>query len=506
MVVPYEISTLTAPHENGRKRPLSVLVALASYGTSNERYLERLIREYHSMPFDVDIVIISNIDRKLAPGVECRVGLPNKDPWSLPFAHKKLFAERADQYDLFIYSEDDILITERQLRAFLEVTAVLRDDEVAGFIRMEKSSNGSVSYPDIHEEFHWDPTSLRSRTKYTLANCTNEHAACYVLTQSQLEKAIKSGGFLVAPHEWKHDLLCSAATDPYIQCGFTKLIPISHLDDFTVHHLSNKYAGKVGVDEEEMHAQIGTMLRLVKDACAPVPLLNTETKLWRRMYSKDYYEPLNEEVLSMIPPEARTVLSVGCGSGATECWLAERGLRVVAVPLDPVVSGSVAERGVEMVFGDFHIAEEKLRNQRFDCLLFLNVLHLARDPVEVLSLFRDNMSMKSVMIIQAPNMLCVQEVWRRIRNPHRYRGLGSYDLSGVHFSSIGKVGDWCRRSGLRVDRTVGTLHHSAEFLRGLSAGFVKSFTSTSFVSVVRRRGASDTRSAKNPLPLVDEGK
>jgi SAM-dependent methyltransferase len=224
------------------------------------------------------------------------------------------------------------------------------------------------------------------------------------------------------------------------------------------------------------------------------------------MYSKDYHEPLNEEVLSMIPPEARTVLSVGCGSGATECWLAERGLRVVAVPLDPVVSGSAAERGVEMVFGDFHIAKEKLRNQRFDCLLFLNVLHLARDPVEVLSLFRDNMSTKSVMIIQAPNMLCAQEVWRRIRNPDRYRGLGSYNLSGAHFSSIGKVRDWCGRSGLRVDRTVGTLHHGAEFLRGVSAGLFKSVTSPSFVSVVRRRGVSDTRGAKFPLPLVDEGK
>jgi SAM-dependent methyltransferase len=486
MNVPYELLTMPAPHVNSRKAKLSVLVALASYGTSNDRHLERLIREYRSMPFEIDIVIISNVDKKPAPGVECRVGLPSKDPWSLPFAHKKLFAERADQYDLFIYSEDDILITERQLRAFLDVTAVLRDDEIAGFIRMEKGSSGSISYPDAHDEYHWDPTSLRSRTGYVLGNFTNEHAACYVLTQSQLRKAIKSGGFLVEPHEWKHDLLCSAATDPYIQCGFTKLIPISHLDDFTVHHMSNKYAGKVGVDEAEMRAQVGTMLRLAEDASAPAPLLNTETKLWRRMYSKAYDEPLNSEVLSMIPPEARTVLSVGCGSGATECWLAAKGLRVVAVPLDPVVCGSAAKRGVEMVFGDFHVAKGKLRNERFDCLLFQNVLHLARDPVEVLSLFRDNMSMESVMIIQAPNMLSVPEVWRRIRNPHRYQGLGSYNLSGAHISSIGKVSDWCGRSGLRIDRTVGMLHHRAEFLRGLSAGLVGLFISPSFVSVARR--------------------
>ncbi len=180
---------MIAPDENGRNAPLSALVALASYGTSNDRYLEELIREYRSMSFDIDLVVVSNID-KSALGVECHVGVPNKDPWSLPFAHKKLFAERADKYDLFIYSEDDMLITEKNLRAFLDVTAALQRDEIAGFLRIEKGANGEENYPDIHDNFHWDPTSVRSRGRYTLAHLTNEHAACYVLTQAQLRMAI----------------------------------------------------------------------------------------------------------------------------------------------------------------------------------------------------------------------------------------------------------------------------------------------------------------------------
>ena len=93
--------------------------------------------------------------------------------------------------------------------------------------------------------------------------------------------------------------------------------------------------GKYGVDGPELCAQVNTMLRIAKNACEPMPLLNTETKLWRAMYSKDYYEPRREEVISMIPQDARSVLSIGCGAGATECSLAERGLRVVALPLDP---------------------------------------------------------------------------------------------------------------------------------------------------------------------------
>ena len=53
-----------------------------------------------------------------------------------------------------------------------------------------------------------------------------------------------------------------------------------------------------------------------------------------------------------------------------------------------------------MVFGDFHTAKKKLQNERFDCILYLNVLHLVRDPIEVLSLFRELQSTGSAVIVQ----------------------------------------------------------------------------------------------------------
>lgn len=467
---------------------LRILVALASYGTSNNDHLERLIHEYRAMAFDVDVVILSNIDKRPAPDIECRVGLPSKNPWSLPFAHKPIFAERVAQYDLFIYSEDDILITERQIRAFLAVTEVLKDDEVAGFVRMEKSTDGAVSYPDMHDEFHWDTGSLRSRSDYVLASFTNEHAACYLLTQAQLKRAIRSGGFLVEPYQWKHDLLCTAATDPYIRCGFTKLIPISHFGDFTVHHLSNKYAGKFGVSEAEMLSQVGALRALAAEPQSPAALLDPETKLWRRMFSKEYYERVDENVLNAIPRGTRKVLSIGCGSGALEALLVQRGIEVVAVPLDAVIGKSAATRGIEMVHGDFGSAARMLGDRTFDCVLFLNMLHLVPDPVSVMSLFRGAMHAQAVMIIQSPNMRSIPEIWRRLRYRYRYRGFGSFGRSGVHVTGIGDVEDWCSRSGLTVGRTIGLPHKRFRFLRG-RAPFVEFMMSPQFISVATKSGA-----------------
>ena len=90
---------------------MRMLVAIASYGEKNLHFLKQIIAEYRSMALQVDIVVLTNAAKNLGSGVDVRVGLPTMNPWSLPFAHKPIFLAAADRYDLFLYSEDDILIT-----------------------------------------------------------------------------------------------------------------------------------------------------------------------------------------------------------------------------------------------------------------------------------------------------------------------------------------------------------------------------------------------------------
>jgi len=133
-------------YNDARRKP-ALIVAIASYGTKNDRYLQSLIHEYRSMErYKADIVVLSNIPKDLASDVEVMLGLPTKDPWSLPFAHKDIFARRLQLYDLFIYSEDDTLITERNIDAFLEMTKVLPDTYIAGFIRHAMSPEGKNTH------------------------------------------------------------------------------------------------------------------------------------------------------------------------------------------------------------------------------------------------------------------------------------------------------------------------------------------------------------------------
>lgn len=407
---------------------MKVLVGIASYGIKNDRYLSLLIDEYKSMKYDVDVVIFSNIPRPLDKCKEVIVGLPSENPWSLPFAHKKIFAERADVYDIFIYTENDILIKERNIEAFLRVTSILPDDEIGGFMRYEINSSNQKNYLDVHGSFHWDPKSVKTIGDHTFAHFTNEHSGCYMLMKEQLKRAIASGGFLTPPHEGKYDLLCSAATDPYTQCGFTKVICISHFADFEIHHLPNAYVGEAGINQREFNRQLLALREVAEGKRPRVEMFEQMRDRHSSKQGKWYYELCNNTVLSLMPQNTKSVLSIGCGSAETESQIVGKGIECLCTPLDNVI-GSVAEmKGVKTLSPDIDDALNGLSDRRFDCILMLMILQHADDPSKLLMRFSRLLSPRGVIIGTISNQDYVEDLL-----PMRYKtGTGSDRVRSYH--------------------------------------------------------------------------
>jgi len=498
--------------EGNQDSKLKILVAIASYGRGNDQYLTQLVKEYQSMPFDVDIVVLSNVQKEVGAGIEVVVGLPTKNPWTLPFAHKKIFAERVNSYDLFIYSEDDTLITEANINAFLKVSAILPTDKIAGFLRYECGANGAINYPDVHGHYHWDIASLLTIGEYQFAHFTNEHSASYLITREQLRKAIDSGGFVVEPHEGKYDLLCSAATDPYTQCGFTKVLCISHMSEFMIRHLSAKYVGvaehvgfHLGLDGAGFQSEIDALLRIGQNGHRPDVLMRPETNLKGALYSKDFYEAARTEIISEIPGTATSVLSVGCGSAVTEKLLAAKGVKVVAVPLDAVVAAGAEMEGVEIIGGDLDSVRKKLAGRKFDCLLLSNILHLVEDPIEFLGSFAEFLSKGASLLIVVPNVRPLRVTydvvkraagmahekpaaiyWRMLRGDKALRRRGKFEEIGVHETSEKKLRDWCRGAGLRLDKTVNIMPEKVKKMSRLSLGLLDGIVATELISVATK--------------------
>lgn len=453
---------------------MKILAAIANYGTKNDRYLHRLLAEFRGMRDQVDVVVTSNITKDFGPDIQVIAGLPHKNPRSLPFAHKQIFADRMESYDLFIYAEDDNLITQQNIDGFLRAANALPETELAGFLRTERDSNGQLYFSEPHNHFHWDPSSVCSRGEFTFAFYTNEHSGCYMLTREQLRRAIRSGGFLLPFYHEKYPPLETAATDPYTRCGFRKMICISHLEEFLVPHLSNQYAGTSAQPAEEFYGQLKALNCVSKNGKPKTVLFPVETNLYHRHWSKSYYEPKQEEILSLVPAGVKNVLSIGCGWGATEQALVERGVHVKAVPLDSVIAVSAESRGVSIIYGDLETARKQLEKERFDCLLLANILHLVPDPVRLLASYAELLAPQGCVIASAPNLPWLRKISRSIRFRGHVANPREYGLSGMHSTTGRVIRRWLRDAGLKTKALSYEGTGEKRWANSLSLGLAKS--------------------------------
>jgi SAM-dependent methyltransferase len=431
-------------------RPLRVLVAIASYGQKNIEFLRTIIRKYRSMSFEIDAVVVSEAPKDLGPEVEVVVGLPSRNPWSLPFAHKAVFAQSLEEYDFFVYSEDDMEVTEKNLRAFLAVTPQLAPDEIAGYLRYEADGSGNRYLPDAHGSFHWKPESVRKRGEEWVAEFTNEHAGFYVLTQAQLRRAVASGGYLRGPHRGRYNWPETAATDIYTGCGFRKVICLSQLDDFFIHHMSNRYVGKTGIPRAVFAEQVRTLMDVGRGVHPATTLCEVESRVPDRKWSKRYDEDACDEVLTMVGTKTKTALCVGFGGAGTEIALVARGCKVTGLPLDSVVGGVAERRGIEVVYGTMAEGLRNLKGREFDCVLLTNLLHLLPQPWETLSDCAKLVREGGVLIVTGPNFGRIPTLVRRALQLGDYQRLGDFTRSGIHLHSAGLVKRQIKRMGLRV--------------------------------------------------------
>lgn len=382
---------------------MRILVAIANHGTKNHRYLQMLLDSYRSMSHHVDLVVLSDVPKSLGPDVEVRVGAPTSNPWSLPFAHRQLFADRIDDYDLFLYTEDDTLVLERHIEVFLELDALLPDDEVPGFFRFELDEGGRRTISSIHSTYRWLPGSVDSRGGEVFADHTNLHAACYLLTRQHLRRAIASGGYLVAPHEGLFDMLVSAAVDPYVQCGLRRRICVTRIEEVLLHHLPNVYVGEYGATQRELDAQVGALLKIAVGELTRDELVTPETSLPTHIWDALMHSRPSAALRELAPDRPRRVLSVGTGSGVTEVAAFPDADEIVAIPFDAVIGSVAATRGLRVLAPELDELEEQFSPGSCDVVLLHNNLHLFAHPASLLTRLRRVAAPDAVVLVTQLN-------------------------------------------------------------------------------------------------------
>jgi SAM-dependent methyltransferase len=399
-----------------------ILVGIPNYGVKNRPYLEQVLEGFRAMPHDVHVVVNTEVARDFADGVENIVGLPTENPRSLPFAHRTLFADRVDEFDLFVYVEDDTLVEARHVDMFVDATERLPEGEVAGFLRFERYNDRLRSICSVHSSYRWDPTSVANHGGARFAHFTNLHAACYMLTRDQLRQCLDSGGYLVAPHAGRYQMLESAATDPYTQCGLRKMISVDRLDDALLHHLPELYLGRLGEKEARMRTGVDALDPELDERSSLEPDTTLPTFLW----DLDLYLRLPGLVLDLVDGRHRRVLTIGGAGGRAEQQLLERGAHVTSIPVDSVLGAQLTADGIAVTAPDLDESFATLAGKQFDLVIFNDTLAFLPDPSDTIA--------KAAALLAADGKLVALhrsgafEAFRDSVDAKRPRRLESWDL------------------------------------------------------------------------------
>ena len=239
--------------------PLKLLVSIANYGNSQLSYLQQVVREFqsYSPAFSVDIIVHSNIELPIE-GITVKIIKNLPDWWELPFIARKVIYDKRNDYDLFIFNENDHLITQSNVEAFLDLSKSVPSEFIIGFFQYE-CGNGTRYFPAYHGLFRWQKTSAILFGSAVFARFTNHHQASFLVTRQQLLKAVKNIDFFKENKFSRYKRADRVGADMYYLAGFTKLICLSRFSDILIHHLPDKYL-TYGASDKVIQADIKMLL------------------------------------------------------------------------------------------------------------------------------------------------------------------------------------------------------------------------------------------------------
>jgi len=254
-----------------------LLIAIANYGENQEKYLMQMLKEFNTFKkYEISIILLNTKKLKNLKYSNLKIQqkiFPLEITHDLPHQHRKYFFEEKDNFDLFLYTENNLLIKEKNIDYFLsEMDNLKKTNFIPGFILYEENESGEKVLPNITPEqggatrknfikLFWMflpkvlfrklgllfEKSFILKRKYEINGrnyfeIQNNHQAFYIVTKKQLIENI-----IPNRKKIKRKMYCSpkvtAASFPYFKevSGLIKILPVDNLDDALVHHLPNKY-------------------------------------------------------------------------------------------------------------------------------------------------------------------------------------------------------------------------------------------------------------------------
>ena len=221
-------------------------------------------------------------------------------------------------------------------------------------------------------------------------------------------------------------------------------------------------------------------------------------------------------VLDLVEPGAR-VLEFGCATGYMSQALRDRhGATVIGVERDATAAQEAESRCQRVLVGDIEELdlESELGGERFDVLLFADVLEHLRDPAAVLRRFRPLVADDGAVVASIPNVAHASVRLALLAGSFEYREKGLLDESHFRFFTREGIRDlfescgyvvthWARR---RIDVSDAEIPVPPSLPRAAIAWVAADAEATTYQFIVRAVPADEAHQLQSLRTELDEAR
>ena len=166
-----------------------------------------------------------------------------------------------------------------------------------------------------------------------------------------------------------------------------------------------------------------------------------------------YYENVRNDLIPLIPNDARCILEVGCASGMTGRELKRRnGAFVAGIELNATAATAAKNVLDDVVHGDIEKIDLPYRDSSFDCILFADVLEHLIDPLSTLIKVRRLLKKGGSVVASIPNVQFHGVIHQLIEGNWTYEKEGILDETHLRFFTYKEIEKMFSQAGYSIQK------------------------------------------------------
>ena len=173
------------------------------------------------------------------------LALPASLKFDMTMQHRHEMRNRIDDFDVFVYAEDDIHVEVRHVMTYYHEALKLQkadhgDKYVLGWQRFEKNGIGmgadQVMWENGVDSYH--AVEIGGELYVTMVN---PHAGAWIATRDELKQHHRQCHILSVPKTaGSFTRVRAGGWNLYLNCGRRKVMPVKNIANFLIHHLPDK--------------------------------------------------------------------------------------------------------------------------------------------------------------------------------------------------------------------------------------------------------------------------